>query len=116
VQTNFRDELHVPEPEISSYKYGSENASFLIYSSGRMHLQEVLKMSSMRLNTCLGMSYHGLLNLFKDPGIVADSLMCSKRAGELYPCCKQDLNAERLFIAPAHRNSEDSNQVSVGAM
>jgi hypothetical protein len=31
-------------------------------------------MSCMRLNTCLSMSYHGLLNPFKDPWIAAHSL------------------------------------------
>jgi hypothetical protein len=69
---NFGDEL--TNKKTSSYENGSTNASFLSSSTERMHLQEVLKMSSMRLNMCLGMSYHGPLNLFKDPGIVVDSL------------------------------------------
>jgi hypothetical protein len=70
----FRDELHVPIQENNFIKCWSANASFSSYSSEMMHLKEVLKMSSMRLNTCLGMSYRGLSDGFKYPGQVTDRL------------------------------------------
>jgi hypothetical protein len=63
-----------PNKKTCSYKYGSAKASFPSYSTERTHLQELLKMSSMRLNTCLGTSHRGLSKPFKDPGIAADSL------------------------------------------
>jgi hypothetical protein len=42
--------------------------------SSLMHLQEVLKMSSVRFNTCLDTSYHWPSNTFKDVGGVAGSV------------------------------------------
>jgi hypothetical protein len=34
-----------------------------------------ISMSFMRLKVCVGMSYHGILNLFKDFGTFADNLV-----------------------------------------
>jgi hypothetical protein len=42
--------------------------------SSLMHLQEVLKVSSVRFNTCLDMLYQLLSNTLKDSGGVAGSV------------------------------------------
>jgi hypothetical protein len=70
----------------SSYKCGSTNASLQNCSIERAHLQEVLKMSSMRCNTYLGTYYHGLSNPFKDLKIVVDSLADVHIVLMKYPC------------------------------
>jgi hypothetical protein len=57
----------------SSYEHGSEKASFSSYSSA-IRLREVLKMSSVRFNTCLDTSYLWLSNSFWNVGNAEDSV------------------------------------------
>jgi hypothetical protein len=80
-----------------TYKSGPANALFPSYSTERMQLQEVLKISSARFNTCLGTSCHGLSNAFKDPGIVVDTLTGIYNALVKCPRCEQELNIHNGF-------------------
>jgi hypothetical protein len=62
IRFKFLDELHVP--------HGSTNTPFLSYSTDRMHCQEVLRISCMRVSTCLDVTHYGLPNTFQVPGIL----------------------------------------------
>jgi hypothetical protein len=51
----------------------TRNAPFVSYSIEMLHLQGVLIISSMILNTCLGTSYHTASKSFESPTIFAGS-------------------------------------------
>jgi hypothetical protein len=85
------------------YKYGSTNASFLSYSTERLNLEVLLK------TPCLGTSYNGLSNKFKDPRIVAQC------ASDMSLDCELVLNTQGLLSAATGKNPEESNLVSMGA-
>jgi hypothetical protein len=87
--------------------------TFLVITQ-RVHLQQVLKMTSMRFNARLHTSHHGPTHPLKDDWVFVDGLTgVHDGNGEVSLCGQQELQTQGFSDVPTGHNPKHSNLVGV---